>query len=389
MNRNSKRQVAAQAGRRSGLTLIELLVVIMILGIIMVLAIPRLRMISEDRSVREAARVAGSVFAKASQRAITDGVAGVCIELNPNILDVDNVQYAGTALYMMRALPTYSGDDLEPKAQRYVDNSLPTETFVFIPLPYQFNPADIYDTRNVIQLNDYISFNFSSVRYQIAGLEPNQPNPGQLKIRLVSDLIKPPLPGGDGLQFPFVVYRQPKVDENSRVELPEGYVIDMRFSGELKASITSPASLRDTLPLTVSGSVPIRTVFHDPVNGVPIRNRATRLLFDADGSIDRYYYPLPSANAISYFKPESDLYFLIAKYETKVNREQIRSGNKMVLPPDDVDPLDNPNNMWLTVNVRTGSSNISYNAPPAINLSLAQRIRQARSIAVTGSSAGD
>jgi prepilin-type N-terminal cleavage/methylation domain-containing protein len=360
MNPNSHNRKPGDA--RCGLTLIELLIVIMILGIIMVLAIPRLRIISEDRSIREAARVAGSVIAKASQRAFTDGVAGVCIEVNPNILDSDNVQYAGTALYMLQALPPYIGDNPGDGATRLGDFRLA------IPVPSQ---------PNLIRQNDQISVNHSSIRYRILNFNVAA---GVMTIILdPSGGVLPPLPGiNGGNPYPFVVYRQPRIQESSRVELPEGYIIDLRFSAELEGSLVSPKA-----DLPQSGSIPIRTVLHDPVPALPaVRNSDTRILFANDGSLDHYWVP----NRINAFFPKSDLHFFITRYEVKREREQIRGTPEN---PNGPDPLDDPSSMWVTVNSRTGGVTIGYNAPPAPNLTLAQRILQARSIAGTGQSAGD
>jgi prepilin-type N-terminal cleavage/methylation domain-containing protein len=349
-----------------GLTLIELLVVIMILGLIMILAIPRLRMINEDRSVREAARTVGSVFAKASQRAYSDGVAGVCIELNPNISDVDGVQYAGTALFMLRKLPPYVGDDggMSSLATKTGPNS------VVIALPYLYK-------NKVVQVNDYISFNNSPLNYQIQSTTPDTVN-NQLAINLYPSNILPPLPGNNGDRYPFVVHRQPKLQESSRVQLPEGYIIDMRFSGEMRSGAA---------PLPVSlNHFPMRSYFHEqvPPASLPLkRNYDTRILFGEDGSIDRYQVPITNLT----LAPKGDLYFFITRYESKLEREQINSPAKASSEPDS---LDSPTNMWLIVDSQTGTSTLSYNVPPGTAVTdLPSRIAAARSIASTGQMAAD
>ena len=98
--------------RRSGMTLIELLIAISILVIISAILVPQLRFASADRNLREASRTVASLFAQASQRAINDGVAGVVIERNPNIVDeITGVAYAGTSAFLLRKLPRYIGED--------------------------------------------------------------------------------------------------------------------------------------------------------------------------------------------------------------------------------------------------------------------------------------
>ena len=97
--------------RKRGFTLIELLVVVVIAGVILSIAIPRLRVVNKERNLREAARVVGSAFASASQRAIIDGSSGVRITLNDN-LNAANIQ-AATEVTLLRAVPSYSGDQID------------------------------------------------------------------------------------------------------------------------------------------------------------------------------------------------------------------------------------------------------------------------------------
>lgn len=404
--------------RRSGLTLIELLVVITILGLIMIMAIPRLRMINEDRNIREAARTVGSVFAKASQLAFTDGAAGVCIELNPNIYDVDNVRYAGTALYMLQKLPPYFGDDAGAAAHRIPPPVLPNppdpDYFrkLDILMPYSFmnlnNPAD---ERNMVRINDLIRINVNNVKYRVENLErvmrdDLDPMPTEyLRITLVDEFkFRPPLPASNAAGYPFVVYRQPKIQQSSRVQLPEGYLIDLRYSGELSAvdpSTAAPPQPRIDLP--VSGSLPFRSVFHDssPLPATrPNPNFETKILFAEDGFIDHYEIPstptLPPFHRRIFFRPTGDLYFFITRFETNKDREQVNSPLKTSAEPD---PLSSQTNMWLKVDVRTGASTISYNVPPPNTytttpptppeLFLPRRILDARSIATTSQAAND
>ena len=96
---------------RRGFTLIELLVVVAIMSALTALMLPRLRTVSQDRGIREAARVVGSKFAEASDRARRDGKASVTLVRNPNLVDVDGVQYGASTIYLSRAVPNFTGDD--------------------------------------------------------------------------------------------------------------------------------------------------------------------------------------------------------------------------------------------------------------------------------------
>ena len=99
-----------------GLTLVELLVAITILTIVTALVVPRIRVINKERTIREAARVAGSVFSTARDRAIAEGTAGVIIQRNLNFSTTtssgNRVFFAGTRLFQMRSVPDYIGDCL-------------------------------------------------------------------------------------------------------------------------------------------------------------------------------------------------------------------------------------------------------------------------------------
>ena len=57
----------------------------------------------------------------------------------------------------------------------------------------------------------------------------NALDPLKLDLQLDASGFLPDPPTGTGL--PFVVFRQPQKLESSRVELPEGYLVDLRYSG--------------------------------------------------------------------------------------------------------------------------------------------------------------
>ena len=104
--------------RRPGFTLIELLVVISIMAALTALMIPRLRAVNQDRGIREAARVVGSKFAEASDRARRDGAAAVTLVRNPNMVDVDGVLFGVSTIFLSRAVPNFIGDDGTPGTMR-------------------------------------------------------------------------------------------------------------------------------------------------------------------------------------------------------------------------------------------------------------------------------
>ena len=101
--------------RTQGFTLIEILVVIVIATVVLSIAIPRIRTVNAERNARETARVVGSAFSNASQRAAIEGVAGLRIVRNPNFIQGGGAtpfQFAATQLTVLRAVPSFTGDQL-------------------------------------------------------------------------------------------------------------------------------------------------------------------------------------------------------------------------------------------------------------------------------------
>ena len=131
--------------------------------------IPRLRTINKDRNIREAARIVGSVFANASQRAIAEGGAGVLLERNLNYTStagipgvIPGVKFACTTLYTLRSLPPYIGDDDTAEATISLAVSLRSR-----------HPSSTRPMNPVVETNDYISLNNSSIRYRISDVSPD------------------------------------------------------------------------------------------------------------------------------------------------------------------------------------------------------------------------
>ena len=222
---------------RNGMTLIELLVVVSILAIISAILVPQLRIANQDRNMREAGRLVAATFASASQRAVNEGVAGVVIERNTNLADpgpdgdfstdIDNVYYAATSLYVMRRVPPYAGDDYGvTQATKTADYT------VTIPTPFEQVGGDGAQgtADDLIKINDTISFNYSSARYRIVNI--NVVSATETTLTLDGSFL-PPVPGALNATSPFVIHRQPRKLESSRIDLPSGYIIDLRASGEL------------------------------------------------------------------------------------------------------------------------------------------------------------
>jgi len=236
---------------KSGFTLIEVLVVISILAVLTAILIPNLRMVNKERVSRESARVVASFFTQASQRAVIDGSSGVLLQRNPNFADGLGYSYAVTSMSLLRAVPNFTGDQPDMDSVMLVADG--ADDLVAIPLPLEQAELEI------VKAGDRISFNGSSLEYTIesvavvAGLL-------QLDLDLTGQKSYLPAPnaqigvpsdgaGGSGdpalndgilaraaaqtpaVLIPFVIRRLPRPLKSSLTELPQGHLIDLRYSG--------------------------------------------------------------------------------------------------------------------------------------------------------------
>ncbi len=357
---------------RDGVTLIEILVVITIMGVLTAIMIPQMRIINKDRNIRETARVVGSVFANASQRAINEGSAGVLITRHPNFTWTSNyystpvnVKHACTTMYTLRSLPPYTGDNLTAST---ADIALGVVT---IDRPLEHD-STLAVPRLVIRTNDYISFNYSSARYRMLNVRVNLGDPDKLDFDLdMAGYLPTPPDTTAGTGVDFVIYRQPKKLESSRVELPEGYLIDLRYSGStLSSAIGAPFGTTLNQPI-------------DPAN-TPLdiaKFEEIRVLFNDGGAIDQMYAydnsaisssgnPAPLGSSFAR-RLGGSFHLYVSAYETDgVTR-----------------PLDRPSNLWVTVNNQTGGVNIGYTVQPVAGGTLAAEVLEAREFAKKGNAA--
>ncbi len=335
----TKITVGVQHRERSGMTLIELLVAIAILVIIAAILVPQLRFASADRSVREASRVVASMFAQASQRAINDGEAGVLIERNPNITDEDTgVAYAATSMFLMRRIPRYIGESVDEEAV------ISSATSVSIPLPSE------QTTLGTIRVGDQISFgNQSQLRFTITDLNEAGSN---LELTLdPSRFGTPPSNAPPNNTSEFIIYRQPRRLASSRIDLPTGYLVDLRLSGELANADTSFFAL-DTSAESVT------------------------YLFNGRGNIDRFFYTDSVGARLNRF-PSQPAYLMVREFNPEENGETIEN------------VLNNDLSMWVTIELTTGAANVIPGV--AVDLdntpSIPEALSNARTIGRTGQAA--
>ena len=381
----------ASGQRRSGMTLIELLVAVSILVIIAAILVPQLRFASADRNIREASRVAASLFAQASQRAINNGDAGVVIERNPNIIDATTGSaYAGTSMFMLRKVPRYIGEDASDVAELVrLDSSAdfpdepnvhPTDIFITMPLEQA--------ALGIIRVGDQISFDLkTTIRFVITKIDfsvadQTDPVDKQQKLRLsispASTFLNNSFPnpeitnqGGKSRKAfdSFTIYRQPRKLISSRVDLPSGYLIDLRLSGE---AVPDP-----TVQQTFFG-LDTRSV------GTATVPNSITYLFNGRGAIDRFFYSFQDntgAFVRGFQTPSQPAYLMVREYSTDENGELI--GNV----------LGSERTMWVTVEPDSGAANVVSGV--GVDLStfggfpdpLRQALREARKLSSQGQQA--
>ncbi len=328
----------------AGLTIIELLVTVAILSVLTAILIPRMRIVNKDRNIRESARQVGSLFSSASQRAVAEGGAGILLERHPNFVDTNNVNFACTTMYVMRNLPAYIGDDFNSMA--YANSSSNNIVNIDVPLEHVVGNPE----RQIVQVNDYIRLNNSSVRYRISDVVPRSdvsefPN---LRLELTLDTggyiplpSLPPAGASPPEGVPFAIFRQPRKVESSRVELPPGFHIDLRFSGPLNGG--GGSVLNEQTNTDTAGTLDF------PRNPIIPRANEIRVLLDETGAIDRLFYyssiPGPAGQIVGAI-PTDSLYMFVTSSEID----------------NAINPITEPSNLWVTINGTTGGVNVGYNA---------------------------
>ena len=329
---------------RIGFTLVEILVVLVIATVVISIAIPRIRTVNKERNVREAARVVGSAFANASQRALIDGVAGVRISRNANfVMNGTTQQFAATEISILRKVPNFAGDQaFEPGMTPERGASKISGTVVEIPTPIE---RDVAAERFIIREGDSISFNNSNVRFQIDSVDTGSAGKLNLTLDVQADSY-PKLP--EALDdVPYVIYRQPRILRSSTTSLPENYIVDLRYSGFL----VEDAGAFDPASGTVRPAQLTRVFEPAPVDfggTPPPENYDIEILFDANGAVDQVLYKI--GTVIVDRNPLGPLYFLITESPDSLDLSaEVATADEQAL--------------WVTVSTRSGSTNIGYNNP--------------------------
>ena len=345
---------------------------ITILTIVTALVVPRIRVINKERTIREAARVAGSVFSTARDRAIAEGTAGVIIQRNLNFSTTtgsgNRVFFAGTRLFQMRSVPDYIGDaldaqveieyEIEPDGPDADEEPDVVSISAKIDKPLEFLFPDEQDVNDalappVISAGD--SIRIGTLRYQIFEITPADDVDSILLVldwdndRIFdnsldttrTDFVSNSPAPMDGLTAEFSIERQPRKIESSVVDLPAGYIIDLRYSGPIEALPPDDFD-NDAETATTFG----RGLAADADQTLP-QNSEIRVVFDRLGSVDKVL-----------LNGESEL--VGASLSLLIN--EFDPGLQLGTQAMAETLLSNPESLWVTVGLNGGVS-IGYSAP--------------------------
>lgn len=397
---------------RRGLTLTELLVTIAILVIVTSVLAPVLTSSLEGREVREATRQISAYFQQAQARARELGrPVGVVIRRAPVAVALSTEQDFGFQLSLAEEPPPYRGQRDTARARVEVD-----------PTTYRPNgyvdirdPVDIKTFRSLVQVNDFIRFNFRGPKYRILEVGQSQKTGFNHRIHFdfdVRERLNPSAVFSSSNLVPFEVFRRPQSTTSTPVELPVGSAIVMNLSGVGMdfASSSALGNGTESSIVPTTGIAPRNNIglteFQRPMaNEFPSQivnslGSATKdaesaladmpltIMFSPDGGIERIYRVMPSIqaeqNAFLAFippkRPQDKVYLFVGK--GGVNR---------------VDNLADGTNLWVAIDPQTGSVTTAPNVLPVdfdvasatANIpTLLRFVASARQIAATGQSMG-
>jgi hypothetical protein len=237
----------------------------------------------------------------------------------------------------MRKLPNYTGEDETTNVAIYVNADE-------VEIPRPFEQGELNE-QLIVKVNDYISFNYSSLKYRIKDVQESGS-----KLSLSLDLVGGFLPGiqdDGGGGHSYVIYRRPRKLRSSRLDLPDGYLVDLRVSGD------------------ANGLTPLAQ---------PGIETDVMYIFDSRGGIDRVIYD--NGGGQNADRPLGTLYLMVRGFGVEEIDERV----------DTV--LSDPANLWVTVDKTVGSANVVHSQPYDSTLATAAlQLKSAREIAIGGQSA--
>lgn len=364
----------------------ELLVAISILALLAVILIPQVRIFNRERGIREAARIAGSIFVDASNRARVDGFAAVAIRRNPNYVrkvnsstGVHDLYYTSNTMYLLRKLPPYTGNDDSTRENysAFVVSSSPGSVVVRIPTPLDSNLETQIQPGCWLQLGDVRTRLFVTNRTSL----PTEPG----FLRLTCE-VPDHLPGFPLNQFlRFRLDRPLVAAPSTEVTLPRGYYVNLNYSGPTTSQTAGVAerTARDTCPVTWTWFSEDR---QDNLNN--FNPNDVIITFGSTGGIDRIYSNGEADGAII---PSSSLNLCVCSDELGNSFDPAADSLPRSVAQNGQDVLNQEDVIWVSINNQNGGVFVSPIAAVGTTVTnpdvvQPQRILQSQSFRAVGQS---
>jgi len=355
----SRRFVSSRLGGAAppcgrGVTLIELLVVIAILMLITASAIPIVAPSIQQRRVREATRLVSSYLAAARSRAIESGrPVGVIFERYLAPGSTAAPQSYCMNLAMAQSQPPYAGDYTNSTAA-VAYNGAQLEII-------GFPNGDLVTNQNIcvgdrIRLNgrvpDFVLTQAGATTYLAA---PSTTAPWLLWTEsalavgaLPVTYYPPPLLLTATVAAPapvsFQIFRRPVRSADPPLQLPEGIVIDMQWSGMATAAGATITNLANGTTATVSG------VFTQQSNPI--------VSFAPTGALDMVY-------DVGFQRPTGALFLLLGR------SDQVGAFPSSATPAGFTQTnLGDINSLWVAVSQLSGQVTVNPNYNPGYSVAV-------------------
>ena len=329
--------IRASACRR-GVTLLELLVVMLILLMVTAAAIPMMAPALQNRRMREAARLASSFISGARARAIQSGRdVGVMIER------FEGRPYAMSMSYV-EVPPSYAGEftgatcNIGRVATPNTPQSAGNVPGGMTPIWYSIVVVPATINTSLIRIRDEIQLNYQGAHLTILGPDTNndgvldQPTGMTYTIDAAALWNTTPPPARYQTPvagLPFQIFRQPVRSSAPPLQLPDGIIIDLMFSG------SAPNPIWGNLGIAPSNWSTTPPVLFNPV-----------IVFTPGGSVS--YLATPNLT-----RPIGPIYLLLGRRELMA--DVAKSGEDENINDNSATPKNlYLENRWITVGYQTG-----------------------------------